>query len=167
MEMLIVTILATASPKMSKESGSVYGGAVSSVTESCPWAPADLSITPDQFDFNSPSLSMADFEDEIHRSRVYDPSTKRFLASLIIMMCELALSLTEVVMIVYPPTLAPISCPLEETEYLRSVLRIEECKSGLSRWYDRATVRFPTPAGLTDTHHSVIIFTNLMYIYYQ
>ena len=126
-----------------------------------------LSITPDQFDFGTPTLTVEDFEDEICCSKVYDPATKRLLAHVIAAMCELAISLTEVIMIVYPPCMADASGSIEETEFLRSVLRIEQCKSGLTRWFDRATIGFPTPAGSDHTHKSVILYTNLMYIYYH
>lgn len=122
-------------------------------------------ITDAHFDFSSSPLNAKDLENEIGHSKVYDPETKRSLAELIATLCELAIVLTGIIMILTPIDEIPIA-PLSEAELSRSWMLIQRGRSDLSHWYDNANVRFPTPAGLGDTHESVILYTNLMYLYY-
>jgi hypothetical protein len=122
-------------------------------------------ITDAHFDFSSSPLNAKDLENEIGHSKVYDPETKQSLAELIGTLCELAVVLTSVIMIISPVHEIPIAS-LSEAELSRSWMLIQRARSDLSHWYNNANVKFPTPAGLGDTHESVILYTNLMYLYY-
>lgn len=124
-----------------------------------------LFITDDHFDFSNSPLTVNDLEHEINYSKVYDPDTKRSLAELLEVLCNLAVTLTDIIMILYPINGNPFA-PLNELSLSRLRVRIERRKSDLAQWFDNASVQFPTPAGLGDTHESVILYTNLVYIYY-
>lgn len=126
-----------------------------------------IQITPEHFDFTVKPLVIEDLGNEIERSMVYDARTKRTLAELLFTQCELAVALTNVIMTVYPNDVSPDLSLLNEANLEQSMSRVENCKNTLARWYDGATIRFPTPAGLGDSHESVILYTNLMYIYFQ
>lgn len=106
-------------------------------------------------------LYKEDFHNEITGSKVYDMPTKRALTELFITLCHLAVVLTDVIMVVYPLS------EYLDTGIEASLHRIAACKSSLNSWFAKATLLFPTPAGLNDMHESVILYTNLMYMYYQ
>ncbi|KAJ4248833.1 hypothetical protein NW762_012671 [Fusarium torreyae] len=112
-------------------------------------------------------LSEQDFAREIEESQVYEPQTKRTLIQLFISLCELAVPLTDVIKTVYatgqPTTNAEspiIRNPQQTNESIRS------CEAGLDAWFDKATIQFPTPAGIISSEESLVLYTNLMYIYY-
>ncbi|KAH7127937.1 hypothetical protein B0J13DRAFT_510400 [Dactylonectria estremocensis] len=119
-------------------------------------------------DFEDKSvLTEADFAQEITGSRVYDAETKASLIGLFITLCDLAVSLTDVIITVYTSS-QPIDIRSWSIPKLqKTVDRIESCKSSLNSWFERATLRFPTPAGITSTHESLVLYTNVMYMYYH
>ncbi|KAH6665007.1 cutinase transcription factor 1 beta [Halenospora varia] len=126
-----------------------------------------LYITTEHFDFvNNSPLTVGDLEDEIDHSKVYDPATKRSLVEVLAVLCQLAVVLTDIIMVVYPVSETPLTT-MNEMALLRMRSRIEQCKSDLAEWLSGASLRFPTPAGLGDTSKVVVLFTNLMYIYYH
>lgn len=126
-----------------------------------------LQISSNDFDFDLAPLSEIDFNDEIRKSRVYDAAVKRLLIQLFAALCELAVVLTEVIMVVYPMNDYPPSDRATELWIQNSLISIDECHRSLDRWYERTTVQFPTPAVRNDTHESLVLYTNLIYIYYQ
>ncbi|KAG9495591.1 hypothetical protein J7337_012145 [Fusarium musae] len=89
-----------------------------------------------------------DFWREIDGSRVYAPQTKRTLVRLFITLCELTVPLTDVIKIVYPTgRLTDIHSPvMRDAEKGRESL--QSCEAGLEAWFERATIQFPTPAGI-------------------
>ncbi|KAF7551304.1 hypothetical protein G7Z17_g5076 [Cylindrodendrum hubeiense] len=135
-----------------------------------------IQITKGHFDFDSnPVLGFADLENEFARSRVYNPGTKKTLAEILAQVVELYVVLTDILMLVFPLDDAPgwgrQLKPEDEG-------RIKECKTSLRRWYRSSTSRFPLFGGSpisrggTDSrkefqHDSVILYTNLMYMYYH
>jgi len=123
-----------------------------------------LHITPADFDFESSPLCKEDFVSEIERSKVYSATTKLSLVEIFLALCALAVSLTEVIMVVYPSNKLG---SLDEVNANRVSGSIESCKYNLYLWFEKTTPEFPTPAGLGDTHESVILYTNLMYVYYH
>ncbi|KAM5344054.1 hypothetical protein ACJ41O_012591 [Fusarium nematophilum] len=112
-------------------------------------------------------LTEDDFAEELTNSRVYGPETKRSLVRLFITLCELAVSLTGVITTVYT-TGHSIGLHTATAGGLEQTTdRIRSCKGDLDSWFDKATVRFPTPAGIGGGDESIILYTNLMYIYYH
>lgn len=135
-----------------------------------------LQITRNHFNFETNGiLGFSDLTDEIERSRVYNADTKRCLAEVLEQLVELCVILTDILILVFPLDDSPgwgRDMKAEEQDKLR------ECKVSLRRWYKGATLRFPVfgggavarvgGSGAKEFHHdSVILYTNLMYMYYQ
>ncbi|KAL4803989.1 hypothetical protein BDV18DRAFT_162399 [Aspergillus unguis] len=126
-----------------------------------------IYITNAHFDFaNNPALTVDDLKGEITRSRVYDARTKQLLAELAVSLCGLAVALTDVIMILYPVDQLPVSSIASDAAP-RVQSHIDRARSSLTRWYESTIVRFPTPAGIGDAHGSLVLYTNLMYLYYH
>lgn len=119
-------------------------------------------------------LDVADMADEIERSRVYNPGTRKLLIEIFAQMTKLAVALTDLLVVVWPLDDAP---RWEKRFGDEDIRKIEDCKIQMLKWYEEASVKFPIP---TDTgtrrnegrrtdfrHDSVILYTNLMYISYQ
>ncbi|KAH6668929.1 fungal-specific transcription factor domain-containing protein [Halenospora varia] len=126
-----------------------------------------LHINETDFDFDVAPLTKEDFESEIGRSKVYSSCTKSSLVELFLALCSLAVSLTEVIMTIYPLNGSFDSRLLDEQNTDQTFDRIRSCQSNLSLWFEKATTEFPTPAGIGDAHESIILYTNLMYMYYH
>ena len=125
---------------------------------------AHISIGPFEW---AHMLTENDFENEIEGSLVYDTQTKRTLIRIFITLCELAVSLTDMIMIIYPSS-EPMDISLLKGPSLERTLdRLTSCKLGLQSWFDKATIQFPTPAGIGSSNESLVLYTNLMYMYYQ
>ncbi|KZL68873.1 fungal specific transcription factor domain-containing protein [Colletotrichum tofieldiae] len=134
-----------------------------------------LQITRGHFNFDSNErLGFPDLSDELERSRVYNPDTKRCLAEILEQLVELCVVLTDILILVFP---------LDDRPGWGREMRAEEqdkvrgCKAALRRWYKGATLRFPLfgggsvarvkSPGSEFQHDSVILYTNLMYMYYH
>ncbi|KAF5519523.1 Cutinase transcription factor 1 beta [Colletotrichum aenigma] len=134
-----------------------------------------VQITRSHFDFDANGiLGYSDFADEIERSRVYNPGTKRCLAEILEQLVELCVVLTDILILVFPLDDSPgwgREMRAEEQD------RVRGCKMALRRWYKGATLRFPMFGGGSVArmkspgnefqHDSVILYTNLMYMYYH
>ncbi|KAL6399879.1 Cutinase transcription factor 1 beta [Ilyonectria robusta] len=119
------------------------------------------------FDPEKAALTEDDFAHEIGFSRVYDAETKRSLIRLFITLCDLAVALTDVITTVYA-TGQPLDVRfLSVLKLQQTVSCIQSSKVGLDAWFERASIRFPAPAGMMSTNKSLVLYTNLMYIYYQ
>lgn len=135
-----------------------------------------INITRAHFDFDSnPMLGYNDLANEFERSKVYSPGTKKCLGEVLAQLIELYVVLTDILMMVFPLDDTPgwgREMKPEDAE------KVRECKTALRRWYKDATLRFPMfgggplPRVVTETnkefqHDSVILYTNLMYMYYH
>ncbi|CAH0037767.1 unnamed protein product [Clonostachys rhizophaga] len=135
-----------------------------------------IQITREHFDFEtSPVLGFPDLVGEFGRSQVYSSDTKRWLAEILVQLVELYVVLTDIIVLVFPlddtPGWGRDMAP-------EDVDRIRECKMALRRWYKDATLRFPMSGRgqqqqqaeslpSSRRHGSVILYTNLMYMYYH
>ncbi|KAF5596705.1 cutinase transcription factor 1 beta [Fusarium pseudocircinatum] len=112
-------------------------------------------------------LTEQDFEKEIQGSQVYSSQTKRNLVQLFISLCELAIPFTSVVQTVYgmgQSAADAIPPMIEHQKQIEESIRF--CEISLDAWYDKASIQFPTPAGIISPEKSLVLYTNLMYIYY-
>lgn len=126
-----------------------------------------LCITDAHFDFTKCTpLNAQDFAKDITCSRVYNAKTKRSHVDLTTSLCELAVILTGAIMAVSPVNDVPVAS-MDEAEISRNLNLIRKGKSDLVQWFKNANIEFPVPAGLSDTHESVILYIDLMYLYYQ
>ncbi|KAI6783173.1 Cutinase transcription factor 1 beta-like protein [Emericellopsis cladophorae] len=135
-----------------------------------------IQITRAHFDFDSnPTFGLADLADEFNRSRVYNGETKRCLGGILAQLIDLYIVLTDILMLVFPLDDTPGWGRDMNPE---DVGRVKECKMALRRWNKDSTLRFPMFSGAQTTqstagrrhqcsHDSVILYTNLMYMYYH
>ncbi|KAK2043777.1 fungal-specific transcription factor domain-containing protein [Colletotrichum somersetense] len=134
-----------------------------------------LQITRSHFSFDSnEALGFSDLADELDRSRVYNPGTKRCLAEILEQLVGLCVVLTDILILVFPLDDRPgwgREMRAEEQE------KVHVCKAALRKWYKAAALRFPMFGGGSVArmkspgnefqHDSVILYTNLMYMYYH
>ncbi|KAI0008714.1 fungal-specific transcription factor domain-containing protein [Xylariaceae sp. FL0662B] len=135
-----------------------------------------LQISRARFDFNANTgLEYADLSDEVEKSKVYNAEAKRRLVEIFIQVGELCSVLTDLLTLVFPLDDLPGWGKQLGSE---GATRVRECKAELKRWYKGAMLRFPlfdggsTPImastkGKQSRHDSVILYTNLMYMYYH
>ncbi|KAJ9145079.1 C6 zinc finger domain containing protein [Pleurostoma richardsiae] len=121
-----------------------------------------LNIRPGDFDFTQPGLSESDFQDEIRNSRVYNAATKQVLVQLAVSLCELVVVLNEPLAILYP--MGPGTKINEPRDIER---KINTCLADLNWWYEKTTAKFHIPSHIFGVHESLILFTDMMYIYYH
>ncbi|KAF5718517.1 cutinase transcription factor 1 beta [Fusarium mundagurra] len=93
-------------------------------------------------------LTEQDFEKEIQGSQVYSTQTKRSLT-----VYGMGQSAADA-----------ISPMIENQKQIGESIRF--CETTLDAWFDKAAIQFPTPAGIISPEKSLVLYTNLMYIYY-
>ncbi|KAK8072040.1 hypothetical protein PG996_005388 [Apiospora saccharicola] len=135
-----------------------------------------LKITRSHFDFSSsPTFGYRDMADEVERSQVYDSATKKCLVEIFVQIVDLCTMLTDLIMMVFPLDDSPgwgKKIGPDET------LKVRECKQALRRWYTLTIQKFPMFGGCGSPrtavtrgkghhHDSVILYTNMMYMYYH
>ncbi|KAG4258126.1 hypothetical protein FPRO03_03081 [Fusarium proliferatum] len=132
-----------------------------------------LNITHDRFDFrNTTPLGAEHLQDDIYRSSVFNPATKRRQISIFSKYLELMILLTDVLTLTYP---------FEDSVKSKSRfaegkdLAFEKCEAALKAWYVRVSAQFPPFENArqdscgrdNDQEKSIVLQTNLMYIYYH
>ncbi|KAH6972114.1 hypothetical protein BKA56DRAFT_677088 [Ilyonectria sp. MPI-CAGE-AT-0026] len=131
-----------------------------------------LHITHDRFDFkNSIPLGMSDLEGEMYRSSIFTPATKRRHIALFTKFLEFIVILTDVLTLVFPFDDSVMS-KWESQKSDHAV--VERSDALLKDWYARASAQFPPHddsqaqrPGRRERDKSVILHTQLMYIYYH
>lgn len=149
-----------------------------------------IHITRAHFDLEThPPLGVADLEDEIHRSCVYPPAAKRELAQVLSHVVRLCVLLTDVLLLVFP-----LDGALDQARGRLTLMPLEEAeirknKRALMLWYRNvaaAAASATTSMGAGgiggiggggiggggadidwSKHDSVVLFTHVMYTYYQ
>jgi hypothetical protein len=131
------------------------------------------NITHDRFDFkNAIPLGAEHLQDDIYRSSVFTPATKRRQISIFSKFLELMILLTDVLALVYP---------FEDSVESKSRfagdedLAFEKCEAALKAWYLRVSAQFSPSENApeesygkgNDQDKSIVLQTNLMCIYYQ
>lgn len=106
-------------------------------------------------------------EDEIGWSQVYDTQTQKCLVKILVAQCDLAVQLTDVIMTVYPLDGSPPVAPNSAEGLQESSAHIAGMKDRLIKWLAkfRHWASVHTEAG--ETHVSVKLYINLLYMYYQ
>lgn len=124
------------------------------------------------------TLVLADFADEIERSRVYNSGAKKTLIKIFLQMTELAVVLTDLLGEILPPS---EMTPWDESLRDEEVFRIGECKRKLQSWYKTASLGLLTRRDSLESasengasepaagfsHDSVVLYTNFMWLIYQ
>ncbi|KAL4876054.1 fungal-specific transcription factor domain-containing protein [Aspergillus karnatakaensis] len=121
-----------------------------------------IQITRDDFDFHQLGLSFQDLEDECLHSEVYTPDTKAALFRVLASLCHLVAAVTDMIMLVYPPTQ---SMPYSLADRRAQLNRLEETKLTLLDW---ELTWVANPDGKEYyVHPSLTLYTNLCAIYFQ
>ncbi|TGJ87614.1 hypothetical protein E0Z10_g1144 [Xylaria hypoxylon] len=134
-----------------------------------------IQISRAHFDVGSNSgFGLSDLAEEVGQSRVYNPETKRRLIEIFVQLGELCSVLTDLLTLVFPLDDVPGWGRLNG---IKGAEKVRECKAALRRWYKAATLRFPMFGGSNASskttgdkhlrHDSVILYTNLTYMFYH
>ncbi|KAI1153153.1 hypothetical protein F4825DRAFT_474930 [Nemania diffusa] len=134
-----------------------------------------IQVSRAHFDVDSNrSLGFSDLANEVGLSKVYNSETKRRLIEIFVQLGELCSVLTDLLTLVFPLDDVPGWGRHNGAE---GAEKVRQCKAALKRWYNAATVRFPVFGGKSASskttgekhlqHDSVILYTNLMYMFYH
>jgi hypothetical protein len=105
---------------------------------------------------------MDDLSDEIHTSQVYDLETKETLCKIMTSLCRLAVSLTNVIMTLYPLDPFPDGQGGGQSVDIAS---IDDIQSRLHYWAATHMLR-PSPED-SDCHTSIAFFKQLTVLYFE
>lgn len=110
-----------------------------------------------------PPLVLEDFENEIHRSRVYKVESKRRFFDIFLQISKLCVAVTDLLRIC-----STSEDGLEsETSIADHHKAMADCTAQLQEWYDGARRQFPDDTDEPGIRpHFLIIQTNLMFTYY-
>lgn len=122
-----------------------------------------MILTPTQFDFDSESNVQRGIEalqGEVYRSRMYDAETRNSLANTTKYYVKLCLILTDVLQRLYPASTCADSAG-------HSSVSSETCNAKLLSWYADTLPRVNLHPNGEMEHKSTVLFTSVMYIYFQ
>ncbi|KAI1752197.1 hypothetical protein F4782DRAFT_159953 [Xylaria castorea] len=133
-----------------------------------------IQVSRAHFDVDtSSSFGFSDLSDEVGRSKVYNPEAKKRLIEIFVQLGELCSVMTDLLALVFPLDDVPGWGRHNGAE---GAEKVRQCKVALRRWYKSATLSFPVFSGGNATskvttnehqHDSVILYTNLMYMWYH
>ncbi|KAI1743368.1 hypothetical protein F4680DRAFT_409934 [Xylaria scruposa] len=133
-----------------------------------------IQVSRAHFDVDtSSSFGFSDLADEVGRSKVYNPEAKKRLIEIFVQLGELCSVMTDLLTLVFPLDDVPGWGRHNGAE---GAEKVRQCKVALRRWYKSATLSFPVFSGGKTTskatakehqHDSVILYTNLMYMWYH
>ena len=126
-----------------------------------------LQITPENFNLTLSCMKEEDLEDEIYNSDVYDPETKRLLATVLRVQCELAIALTSVITAVYSPNGFGQPRFMTQQEFTQTLQEVEDSRAGLAQWARNAKTSLGTIFNSDKVHESVTLYSGLTFLYYQ
>ncbi|KAI0446444.1 hypothetical protein F4803DRAFT_559385 [Xylaria telfairii] len=119
------------------------------------------------------SFGFSDLSDEVGRSKVYNPETKKRLIEIFVQLGELCSVMTDLLTLVFPLDDVP---GWGRHNGVEGAEKVRACKVAMRRWYKSATLSFPvfskgnTTSKTTANEHqhdSIILYTNLMYMWYH
>jgi hypothetical protein len=122
-----------------------------------------IQLRPDQAHIGCDYLHEKDMEDEIEHSKVYSADEKRQLVHIFRLQCQLAVSITDLITIVYSPLWSTHPEFTSAKNAISTQNEIDEMKYSLQKWAEIAA----NTLGTSSTSASVIMFTKLTYMYYE
>jgi hypothetical protein len=126
-----------------------------------------LQITPGNFNLELDRMTEEDLDDEIYHSEVYDAETKRLLARVLQVQCELALVLTDVIMLVYTPNGFGQPRSLTEPQFSKTIKELGDLRGNLMQWSNDAKYALGPGLNSDKAHESVILYSGLTFVYFQ
>ncbi|KAF4464173.1 cutinase transcription factor 1 beta [Fusarium albosuccineum] len=128
----------------------------------------NIQITRAHWDFDSHSpLGYDDLVDELESSRVYGVATKHTLIMILERLTELCARLTDVLCLVYPTEHLPV---LDAEAHSTAFSQVQEYRRALQNWAEVTPPPLANKDLAPDTgsfEDSVVLFTNLVWIYYH
>jgi hypothetical protein len=125
-----------------------------------------IQITAALFDVTrSVQLGYSDLAGEIHRSRVHNAVTKIKLAEILEFLVELCIILTDILELAYPIA----DCVNNARDEHKILRRLRSSQMSLRKWHEKAGKHLPRPVTSFEKsveHDSVILYGNLVYMYY-
>ncbi|TPX21289.1 hypothetical protein DIZ76_015245 [Coccidioides immitis] len=126
-----------------------------------------LQIASPNFDLSLDCMDERDMQEEMYCSEVYNVETKRHLAKVLNLQCQLAMVLTDVVATVYAANGFTQPPPMTETELEASVADVVGFRENLAHWARDAKAAFAPFHGPKKPHESVILYSELTNMYYH
>jgi len=126
-----------------------------------------LNITLAHFHFGLEPLTEDDMEDEIGRSKVYDANTQRLLARILVAQCGLAAQLTDIIMTLYPVNGCGPKRFTGREDTVEAQKKLDLYNQKLNHWFNTFHSWVDTRTSSSETHPSVILYANLLFIYYR
>ncbi|EEU38002.1 uncharacterized protein NECHADRAFT_84388 [Fusarium vanettenii 77-13-4] len=131
-----------------------------------------VQISPACFDRHADyDMSYDDFSDEIQRSRVYDADSKRPLITMMLLMADLCLCLSNILTVAH--SVRDPAGP-QSHDSARKTMQIWECKKDLETWFIKAVSSSPVLASTQPGHQeddrprdSILMFAHLVWVYYH
>ncbi|KAI3340611.1 hypothetical protein F4824DRAFT_487068 [Ustulina deusta] len=134
-----------------------------------------IQVSRAHFDVGSNGgFGCSDLADEVGLSKVYNSETKRRLVEIFVHLGELCSVLTDLLTLVFPLDDVP---GWGRHNGVEGAEKVRQSKAALRRWYKATTLRFPKSGGDSASsktsgdkhlqHDSVILYTNLMYMFYH
>ena len=79
-------------------------------------------------------------------------------------MCDLAVVMTDAIILLYPPDRGPLKMPESVEEYHNYVSRCQDCKDKLAKWLVNVSLEFSPAVYAGDD--LVMVYTNLLHFHY-
>ncbi|KAH8694309.1 hypothetical protein BGW36DRAFT_430319 [Talaromyces proteolyticus] len=122
-----------------------------------------IQLRPDQAHITCEYLHETDMEDEIEHSKVYSADEKRQLVHIFRLQCQLAVTITDLITIVYSPLWSTHPEYISAKNAINTQNEIDQMKYSLQKWAEVAAKTLET----SSTSASAIMFTKLTYMYYD
>ncbi|KAI1964520.1 hypothetical protein LOZ56_006189 [Ophidiomyces ophidiicola] len=126
-----------------------------------------LQVSPLTYDLTLDYMSVEDLQEEIYCSEVYSVETKRHLAGVLNIQCQLVMAITDVLTAVYGANGSKKEQIMTENEFQAKMTDILKLKRNLSLWEQDAKMAFATFSGSDEVHESVVLYSELTYMYYH
>ncbi|KAH7075681.1 fungal-specific transcription factor domain-containing protein [Paraphoma chrysanthemicola] len=124
-----------------------------------------LFITSDDFDLSLPPLTVADLVSDANESYFCSTSTKQNLALITEQMCQLAIVLTDVLMLVMPRK-GPM-VPESESEARRGLRQADQCMVFLDHWREKSRSIFERLELVDEPDRSLHLYIHITNIYFH
>lgn len=123
-----------------------------------------LQILPAHFSYTSRLLSDEEVTNYFLRLPTYPATTVRHLAQSFTAMCDLAVIITDAILLLYPPHRGALQMPGSLQEYRSWVDRCRDCKDKLAKWFVNMSLDFSPAVYAGDDQ--VMVHTNLLHFHY-
>lgn len=123
-----------------------------------------LQILPACFLYEARLLSPEEVTEHFLSLPRYPAVTQRHLAQSFTTMCDLAVVMTDAILLLYPPDRGPLRSPSSLEDYRNCLSRCQDCKSRISKWFVTVSLEFsPTLYAGDDL---IMVHASLLHFHY-